>query len=178
MELPPESQQKKTGKSKIDYPYIPEGVEIKYVSAGNEFMVMVKEFARTHSLDKTMPGAAVVVKNGEAVGIGANGSDYHETHECKRVKRGSKTGEDYELCEGCHPKNHSEKRAIADTREKGVDLKGADLYLWGHWWCCELCWQEMTEAGIANVYLMEGGEKLFNKNDPDNIVGRQFEEIK
>jgi hypothetical protein len=38
-----------------------------------------------------------------------------------------------------------------------------DLYLWGHWWCCKLCWDKMIEVGIKNVYLMEGVDKLFKK---------------
>lgn len=171
--LPAEDPQKKL---KIEYPYLPEGCEIKYVPADNVFMAMAKEYARGHSLDTTMPGAAVVVLNNEVVGIGANGSDYHKTHVCERVRLGSKTGEGYELCEGCHPKNHSERKAISNSRERGALGEGSDLYLWGHWWCCEPCWQEMLSAGIKNVYLMEGSEKLFNKNDPENIVGRQFEE--
>jgi len=90
------------------------------------------------------------------------------------VKRGIPTGQQYELCEGCHPKNHSEPRAIADAKKNGHDTKGADLYLWGHWWACETCWQTMIAAGIKNFYLMEGSEKLFNKSHPKNIIGKQF----
>jgi len=33
----------------------------------------------------------------------------------------------------------------------------------------------MIEAGIGDVYLLEGSEALFNKNHPQNIVGKQFE---
>lgn len=162
--------------AKVEYPYLPEGCEIKYVPVDNVFMMTAKEYAKHHSLDNTMPTASVIVFNNEVIGIGANGSDYHKTHPCERVRLGSKTGEGYELCEGCHPKNHSERKAIADSRGKGTLVSGADLYLWGHWWCCEPCWQEMLSAGIKNIYLMEGSEKLFNKNNPANIVGRQFEE--
>lgn len=160
----------------IIYPYIPQGRQIKYVSMDNPFMARAKEVARTQSLDKTMPGGAVVVTGGVVIGEGANGSDYHETHECERVKQNCPSGQGYELCDGCHPKNHSEPSAIRDAEQKGHDTKGADLYLWGHWWCCEPCWSSMMVAGINDVYLLEGSEKLFDKNHPDNIVGRQFEE--
>lgn len=164
-----------TDAEKINYPYIPEGQTISYVSIGNPFMVEARDFAKNNSLDKVMPGAAVVVKDGKVIGRGANGSTYHEENECERVKQGCKSGEGYELCEGCHPKNHSEPSAIADAQSNRNDTNGADLYLWGHWWCCEPCWNAMIEAGIGNVYLLEGSEKLFDKNSPDNIIGKQFD---
>ncbi len=158
----------------INYPYLPEGREIFYVPARNFFMKLAKTTARKESLDKTMPGAAVIVKNGRILGKGANGSDYHEKHGCERVHLGCKSGEGYELCEGCSPKNHSEPTAIKNARERGNNTEGADLYLWGHWWFCKDCWDAMIEAGIKNVYLLEGSEILFNKENPDNIIGHQF----
>jgi deoxycytidylate deaminase len=159
----------------IKYPYIPEGRTTLYVPMLNEFITEAKEFGRIHSLDKTMPTSSVIVKDGKIIGRGANGSTYHQTHECERVKQKIPTGQGYELCEGCHPKNHSEPQAIKNARDLGNDTKGADLYLWGHWWCCEPCWNAMIEAGIKNVYLLEDSEILFNKENPDNVVGKQFE---
>ena len=160
---------------KIIYPYIPEWREINYVNASNFYMAWAREFARLHSLDKVMPGAAVLVADSiMTIGIGANGSDYHQSHDCQRIILGSKTGEGYELCEGCHPKNHSEAKAIQHAISNGYDPEGTDLYLWGHWWCCKPCWTAMIGAGINQVFLLEGSEILFNKEHPDNIVGRQF----
>lgn len=161
--------------SEIKYPYLPEGRTIRYVGPDNEYMRMAREYAKEHSLDKTMPTASVVVKDGTAIAFGANGSDYHEKHGCERVRRGIPTGQGYELCEGCHPKNHSERKAIFSAMEEGYDALGADLYLWGHWWCCEPCWRSISEAGIRDVVLLEGSERLFNKEHTDNIVGRQFD---
>ena len=162
-------------KKDIKYPYLPEGREIKYVSADNQFMKMARSFAQNHSLDKIMPNACVIVKDDVVLAIGANGSDFHENNECERIKQGIPTGQGYELCEGCHPKNHGEQSAINDAFSNGKNVQGADLYLWGHWWCCEPCWNAMNQAGIKDVYLLQGSEILFNKNHPDNIVGRQFE---
>ena len=147
----------------IKYPYLPPGRTIRYVPADNEYLREARDFAMEHSLDTTMPTGSVIVKDGEIIGQGANGSDYHTTHGCERVKRGIPTGEGYELCEGCHPKNHSERRAVFDASVQGYDTHGADLYLWGHWWCCEPCWNAMIEAGIRDVVLLEGSEVLFNK---------------
>ena len=146
----------------------------QYVDESDYYMNLAKEVARTHSLDKTMPGGAVIVKRGFILGYGANGSDYHDKHGCQRVILGCKTGEGYDLCEGCHPKNHSEPRAIKNARANGLDPSGSNLYLWGHWWCCQWCWAAMVDAGIKEVYLLKDSEMLFNKNHPENIVGKQF----
>ena len=146
-----------------------------FVSLDNPFMQMAKDYAKAHALDSVMPTASVIVKNGEVIGRGANGSDFHKTHECERVKQGIPTGQGYELCEGCHPKNHSEPRAIAQAISYKLKAEGSDLYLWGHWWCCEPCWNAIEAAGVKNVYLLEHSEVLFNKQHPDNIVGRQFD---
>ena len=159
----------------IPYPYMPTGRTIEYVSPENPFMRAAKEIARGHSLDKAQATGSVVVRAGQIIGHGANGSDYHSKNVCERVKRGIPTGQQYELCEGCHPKNHSEPRAIADARNAGHDTVGADLYLWGHWWCCEPCWNAISEAGIERIYLMEESEILFDRTKPGHIVGRQFE---
>ena len=160
----------------IEYPYMPENQTFRYVPEYNTFMRIAKEIARYYSLDETMPGGALVVSRvGLAIGRGANGSNYHKEQPCQRVILGCKTGEGYELCEGCHPKNHSEPKAINNARSSSYDIRGADLYLWGHWWCCKWCWDVMIEAGIKDVYLLEGSEVLFNKNHLGNIVGKQLD---
>lgn len=153
---------------------MPQNRVFVYVSADNPFMIEARNFAETNSLDKIMPNASVLVKDGKIIGAAANGSDYHEKNICQRVVLKSPTGQDYELCEGCHPKNHSEGKLMRLAETEGIDTNDTDVYLWGHWWCCEPCWNEMLKANIGNVYLLENSEILFNKNHPDNIVGRQF----
>lgn len=162
--------------TEIKYPFIPQGERILYVDEHDKFMSEAKKYAEGHSLDKVMPTGSVIVKDGSVIGWGANGSEYHDKYACERVKRGIPTGEGYELCEGCHPKNHSEPRAIADAlkNHSAADLKTAELYLWGHWWACEPCWKAIQKAGIKKVYLMADSHKLYNKQHPENIVGKQF----
>jgi len=159
----------------IKYPYLPEGRTILYVPMSNQYMLEAKEYAKKNSLDKTMPNSSILVRDGKIIGRGANGSNYHDLHGCERIRQNIPTGQGYELCEGCSPKNHGEPKAIKNAKELGNDTNGADLYLWGHWWCCEPCWNEMIKAGIKNVYLLENSEVLFNKADPKNVVGKQFE---
>ena len=161
--------------SKIEYPYLPAGRTLLYVPALNEFIEKAKEFARKHNTVRHV-GAAVVVKSGRIIGEGSIGAGFHGEHGgCIREEMNVPTGTQYDLCKGCNYEYHSEVSAIRNARERGNDPDGADLYLWGHWWCCEPCWNEMIEAGIKNVYLLEGSERLFNKEHPGNIIGRQFE---
>jgi deoxycytidylate deaminase len=159
----------------FNYPFLPEGRVIGYVPENNPFMLAAKEFARQYSLDKNIPTGAVLVRDGEIIGYGTNGSNYHADHGCERVKLGIPTGQQYELCEGCSPKNHAEPRSIEDAKKSGNNTHDADLYLWGHFWCCEPCWNSMIENGIANVFLMEKSEILFDREEDGNIIGRQFE---
>lgn len=158
----------------LSYPYLPVAGKILYVDSSNPFMQAAKETAHQFSLDITMPTGSVVVKKDRIVGKGANGSTYHEIHGCERVRLGIPTGQGYELCEGCHPKNHSEPKAIADALKHTDTLDDAVIYLWGHWWCCEACWKAMLDHGITTIYLLKNSEILFNKNNAGNIVGHQF----
>ena len=164
--------------SGVQYPFLPKDRVIQYVASDNKFMQNAKTFAQEHSRDDVVKTGAVVVQDDKIIGRGANGSDYHKMHGCERVKRGIPTGQGYELCDGCHPKNHAEPRAIADARKRGQDTAGADLYLWGHWWACEPCWNAMIEAGIHNVYLLAGSERFFNKSHPENVFNRLFVDTK
>jgi deoxycytidylate deaminase len=156
----------------LTYPYIPSGRSILYVEAENLFMQEARAFALAHSLDEAVKTGSVVVKDGVVIGRGTNGSDYHKTHVCERVVQKMPTGQGYELCEGCHPKNHSESRAITDAIANGHDVTGADLYLWGHWWACEPCWNAIISANVKDVYLMKNSEVLFDRNNPNNILGK------
>ncbi len=159
----------------VSYPYLPKNREIKYVPEDNEFMAKSMEFARQHNTVKHI-GAAVIVKEGRVIGYGSIGASVHAKQGgCIREKMNVPTGTQYELCEGCDSKYHSEADAIRDAKENGKDTRGADLYLWGHWWLCEPCWNAIIEAGIRDVYLLKNSEILFNKENPKNVIGRQFE---
>ncbi len=140
---------------KKELPYLPESREILYVPADNKFMQAAQKVAEIKSLDSGFKTGAVIVRDGKIIGQGANGSDFHEKFGCVRKFLKIKTGEKYWLCPGCSPKNHAEQSAIKDAKFRGISTQGADLYLWGHWWCCQSCWKKMIEAGIKNVYLSE-----------------------
>lgn len=152
------------------YPYLPSGRAILYVPLGNEFMREAEKVRNELSSDKNYPTGAVIVKGGKIIGRGANRSalknskliKFHREKFCVRRFLKIPSGQKYWLCPGCaSSRNHAEPMAIKDARKNGQNLKGADLYLFGHWWCCKNCWDKMIAAGINNVYLVEGASELF-----------------
>jgi deoxycytidylate deaminase len=144
--------------NRIVYPYLPEGKSIKYVNLDNEFMKAAHENLDHQGCVKH-PTSAVVVKNGKIIGQGTNAGKYVEV--CPRW--GSPTGKNYGPCKKvCKQDGHAEVTSVANAKKSGHETHGADLYLYGHWWCCEKCWNVMIEAGIENVYLLDKSWKLFN----------------
>lgn len=155
------------------YPYLPEGREIKHVPITNEFMAQAFEIAKTDSTDGVNPTGSVIVRDGVVLGKAANISPLghikflYEAHKkglCIRRLLKIKTGTKYWACPGCAKHhNHSEQRAIKNAIKKGHDPRGADLYLWGHWWCCQSCWNKIIEAGIRDVYVVDTAEGDFKR---------------
>ncbi len=148
-------------------PYLPEGRTVSYVSEKNEFMILARLAAQRLSTDRKHPTGAIVVRDDAVLGSGANRSFFHQTVGC--VRKGLRhffsipSGKGYMLCYGCSPRFHAEQSAIRDAQKNGHHLEGADLYLWGHWWCCKSCWAKMMEAGIENVFLVEGAREQFSQ---------------
>lgn len=166
------------------YPYLPAGRAILYVDAQNQFMVKAKEVARLGSTDNLQPTGAVIVKDGVVIGEGANHSLlgkfawYNKRHQrglCVRKFFNVPSGKGYWMCPGCVTNaNHAEASAVRDAHNKGNNTNNADLYLWGHWWCCEPCWNSIIGAGVRNVYLLDTADDLFKRDSNKNILGRQF----
>lgn len=144
----------------IKYPYLPQGREILYVPGDNAFMLAAKEQAEQHGCRKHATGA-VAVKEDEIIASGKNAGTAVSV--CPRVYKDYGTGQGYQYCKNyCEQDGHAEVVLCNSAKADSIDLNGADLYLYGHWWCCENCWNHMITAGINNVYLMEGSDKLFN----------------
>lgn len=155
-----------------DYPYLPEGRTIKYAAADNPFMKEAERVRNTMSTDLYHPTGAVVVKDGMIIGRGANQSalknkkllEFHKNVFCLRRLFKVPSGQKYWACPGCSSsRHHAEPRAIKDALKKNASIEGADLYLYGHWWCCEPCWKAMIKAGIKHVYLVEKATEKFKK---------------
>lgn len=170
-----------TNKNNIKYPYLPEGHNISHVSIENPFMAQAKETARL-SNDQQQPTGAVIVFDGKIISSASNKNPLtnlkliklHKKY-CIRHILKIPSGQKYWACPGCASnESHAESRASKQLLEKGLTTGKLDLYLWGHWWCCDVCWNNMLKLPINNVYLLEDSEILFNAKNPNNILGKQF----
>lgn len=91
--------------------------------------------------------------------LGCNGSPYHEEHGCERKRRGCASGVGYELCEGCHPRNHAEAKALRALAE--LSRTATEAWMWGHWYACAPCTKILEDAGVETLYLVDDAEKRF-----------------
>jgi deoxycytidylate deaminase len=131
---------------------------------GNRFILDAKNCAETMSLDLKQKVGVVLVHRGHfVIGRGANGSQFHADNGCERKRLGCKTGEGYELCEGCQPHNHAEPSAIESAINGGHRdfLNGAEAFMWGHYYCCSPCVLALRNVGISRVHLPIGAEEMF-----------------
>ncbi len=155
-------------------PYLPEGKEILVVPADNQFMRAAEDIRNTQSTDRRHATGAVVVKDGVIIGGAANQAGFkhpklvalHQKGWCVRMFFKVKSGTKYWLCPGCSThKDQAESGAIRDAVSKtSVEaVKGADVYLYGHFWCCKPCWDSMVSAGIGRVYVVDNAHDLFGR---------------
>lgn len=145
----------------IKYPYMAPGKKIKYATLSNNWMKEAQKMAEKSGCTKQATGA-VIVKDGKIIGEGTNAG--RKVKICPRVVKKYPTGEGYHLCKQvCHQVGHSEVTSTLNAEKKGYNTKDADLYLYGHWWCCKPCWDKMISAKIKDVYLLKNSEKLFKK---------------
>ncbi len=92
--------------------------------------------------------AIIVDEHGE-IAVGQNLILNNDITECPRVK-----GEGYDKCiTVCNQPGHAETEAISAAKSRGMTLKGATLYLIGHYRVCSDCQRECDEAGLNIVIV-------------------------
>lgn len=85
---------------------------------------------------------------------------------CVRKLLKVRSGTKYWLCPGCSTHHdHAESGAVRDALAKSgrEAVQGADVYLYGHYWCCKPCWDAMIAGGIRDVYVVERADELFGR---------------
>lgn len=176
LELNPNSITSPNGKTFPEY-VNPQNIPIRYVSLDNIYMRQAYTQAKqihatdrlTQSVKKMTITSSIVVQNDAVVGKGINGDGWHQSNNrCIRIEKGLSTGVGYDQCPGCHGDNHAERVAL---RQAGEQARGANLYLYGHWWICASCWNAITEAGIAHIYMLDKAEYLFDRNESTSVIG-------
>ncbi len=149
-------------------------LELFFVTKEDQYMKAAEFFRNNDSTDKFHSTGAVVVKEGEIIGSAANQAGFkhpyfirlHEKGYCIRKWLRIKSGTRYWLCPGCSKsKDHAETGATKDALKGSPEkVKGATLYLYGHWWCCEPCAKAMVDAGIRSVVLLENAKDTFTSS--------------
>lgn len=151
----------------------------RYVPEDNKYMQLAKRAAAEFSKTADFPIGIVAIKNGEVVSEAGNGNGYHEEHENTPGHKGgcvrkflrqqardqgleAPKGLSHDLCPGCHTDSHAEANLIKNAKNK-EDLRGAEVYMYGHFWCCKSCWNKMKQAGIKDVFLPEDNMKFDTK---------------
>lgn len=148
------------------YPYMPEGRNLKYVPHDHAFMIEAAKARAERSGDSLFPVGIVLVRDSVMVASAGNGFNRGpgESHVCPRILAGCKSGEGYDLCHLHDTDGHAEPMLMAVAQAAGIETEGADVYMYGHWWCCEPCWKAMIDAGIRDVYVSEDAHDRFSRN--------------
>lgn len=154
----------------INYPYMPEGHQLKYAPVGDPFMIEAAKAREECAGDPLYPVGIVLVKDGTVVARAGNGFNRGagQVHVCPRVVLECPSGTGYDLCTLHDAPGHSEPMLIEEARRLGVDTVGADAYMYGHWWACEPCWTTLLEAGIRDLYVTDDAHERFSR---DNVYG-------
>jgi deoxycytidylate deaminase len=149
----------------VDYPYMPNGRALKYVSAGNAFMQEAGRARIECAGDSLYPVGGVLVQDGKVIARAGNGFDRGpgKVHICPRIVLDCPSGTGYELCNLHDSIGHAEPMTIAAAHEAGESVEGADFYMYGHWWVCKPCWDAMIDAGVRDVYVTDDAHERFSR---------------
>lgn len=147
------------------YPYLPQGRSFRFVPDGHPFLEEAKQARQSLAGDPIWPNGAILVKDGRVIARAGNGFNRgsHLLHICPRVVFDCPSGQGYELCRLHDHAGHAEQMVVKVAQEAGEETQGADVYMYGHWWCCEPCWNAMIAAGVKDVYLLEGAHEEFTR---------------
>ncbi len=109
---------------------------------------------------------AVIVKDFKVISIAASGHGIHQAEgECAR--QGYKTGQGYFACDHCNYEEHAEILAL-----RSVNVTGFDIYIYGHYYVCEMCLTALKEKGVKDIYILENAEVLFDIENPKCVIGK------
>ncbi len=152
------------------YPYLPSNRSFRFVSDSDPFMQAAAIARRECSGDPLYPVGAVLVRDGNVLARAGNGFNRGSggVHVCPRIVLDCPSGTGYDLCHLHDSPGHAEPMLMATAKEQGIDTIGADVYLYGHWWCCEPCWKSMIDGGVQDVYLLENADEVFSR---DRVYG-------
>ena|SRR3989338_4550731 len=152
--------------TKIDYPYLPAGHHLEFVSVDNSFMIEAARTRQECAGDSLYPVGVVLVKEGQVIARAGNGFNKGpgQVHVCPRVVLDCPSGTGYDLCTLHEAPGHAEQMVLEEAFRLGVNPEGSDAYLYGHWWACEPCWTALLEAGVQNLYVTDDAHERFSRD--------------
>lgn len=148
------------------YPYLPPNRQFKFVSNDHPHMIAAEVARRECSGDSLWPIGIVLVRDGHVVARAGNGYNRGGTskHICPRVVLDVPSGTRYDLCSLHDAPGHAEPMLIEAAKKEGIDPAGCDVFMYGHWWCCEPCWKVMIDAGVRDVYMVDDAHERFSRD--------------
>jgi len=141
----------------------------------DEYFMGIARLVATRSTCLRRQVGAVIVKDGNVLTTGYNGTPAGITHceqtGCLRDKLNVPSGERHELCRGLH----AEQNAIIQAAKHGVNISGGTLYCSN--FPCVICAKMLINAGISTVIYLSGYPDELGKEmlAEAKIVTRQFE---
>lgn len=149
----------------IDYPYLPHDRHLAYVPANHPFMLVAARAREELAGDPSYPVGIVLVKDGQVVARAGNGFNRgRQVHVCPRLVLECPSGTGYDLCALHDAPGHAERMVLQEATRLGIEPRGADVYLYGHWWACEPCWSAMIQAGVRDVYVVDDAHEWFSRD--------------
>ena len=139
----------------------------KYVPVDHVHMIAASLARKECAGDSIYPIGVVLVKDDVIVARAGNGFNRGSAvkHVCPRVVLECPSLTGYELCSLHGAPGHAEKMLINIAMEQGIDPAGCDVYMCGHWWCCDSCWKAMVDAKINHVYIVDDAQDRFSRNN-------------
>jgi len=120
----------------------------------DEYFMGIARLVATRSTCLRRQVGAVIVKDGNVLATGYNGTPAGITHcsetGCLREKLQVPSGERHELCRGLH----AEQNAIIQAAKHGVNISGGTLYCSN--FPCVICAKMLINAGIRKVIYLAG----------------------
>jgi deoxycytidylate deaminase len=115
-----------------------------------EILPMFSHILRDERACAKQETIAVIITPENKVFVGTNWCE-NPQEVCPR--KDLPTGVGYEMCKNiCKQQAHAEVDAC---RKAGKEANGADLYLIGHYYCCDNCKEIMEQYGILNTHIVE-----------------------
>lgn len=153
------------------------------VPFSNKFMQAAYRAWRDESTEVNHPTGCAIVKNGKIITAAGNQAkvknkllqSWHKNKNlCVRKILKIPSGRGYWVCPLCAThQDHAESLAAKNILKLGLDAKGGEAYLFGHFYPCEPCLENLRKVGVEKTYVVENAPELFTRGS-DKIGNKEY----